>query len=536
MRITFLGANHEVTGSCTLLEVNGHHLLIDRGMEQGDNEFENAPLPVAPAQIEIVLLTHAHIDHTGLLPLLYKQGFRGSVCATAETCRLADIMLKDSAHIQESDATYKTRKALRAGQPPVEPLYTLEDVAGLLPLFHPCPYGERIPLSEGVDARFTDIGHLLGSAAIELWLKEGGIEKKIVFSGDVGNRNQPILNDPKPVEAADYLVVESTYGNRLHPARKQQDSVAMLAETLQRTLDRGGNVIIPAFAVGRTQEMLYFIREIKARGLVHGHDDFPVCVDSPLANEATAVFLQCGTACLDADARAVMAAGDNPLTFPGLYTTVSAEESRKLNDDLTPKVIISASGMCDAGRIRHHLKYNLWRPECTVLFVGYQAQGTLGRAIYEGARSVKLFGDEIAVNAEIQLLPGVSGHADQQGLLDWVSAFTQKPELVFVNHGDDEACTAFTALLKERLGLNAVAPYSGSVFDLAAGAWIIEAEPVRRTAAAAQPREKESSAFREASELARRFSEVFPRCRGFANRELRRITQKLRELLELLGN
>ncbi len=536
MRITFLGANHEVTGSCTLLEVNGHHLLIDRGMEQGENEFENAPLPVAPAQIEIVLLTHAHIDHTGLLPLLYKQGFRGSVCATAETCRLAEIMLKDSAHIQESDATYKTRKALRAGQPPVEPLYTLEDVAGLLPLFHPCPYGERIPLSEGVDARFTDIGHLLGSAAIELWLKEGGAEKKIVFSGDVGNRNQPILNDPKPVEDADYLVVESTYGNRLHPARRQQDSIAMLAETLQRTLDRGGNVIIPAFAVGRTQEMLYFIREIKARGLVHGHDDFPVCVDSPLANEATSVFLQCGTACLDADARAVMAAGDNPLTFPGLYTTVSAEESRKLNDDLTPKVIISASGMCDAGRIRHHLKYNLWRPECTVLFVGYQAQGTLGRAIYEGARSVKLFGDEIAVNAEIQLLPGVSGHADQQGLLDWVSAFTQKPELVFVNHGDDEACTAFTALLKERLGLNAVAPYSGSVFDLAAGAWITEAEPVRRTAAAAQPREKESSAFREASELARRFSEVFPRCRGFANRELRRITQKLRELLELLGN
>lgn len=267
---------------------------------------------------------------------------------------------------------------------------------------------------------------MLGSAAIELWLKEGGVERKIVFSGDVGNRNQPIIKDPQAVDGADYLVIESTYGDRLHEQRSQANSVAFLADVIQRTLDRGGNVVIPAFSVGRTQEMLYFIREIKAQGMVHGHADFPVYVDSPLANEATSVFLQCQTDCLDEEARAVMAAGDNPLTFPGLYTTVSADESKALNSDTTPKVILSASGMCDAGRIRHHLKYNLWRPECTVLFVGYQAQGTLGRMLYDGAKSVKLFGDEVAVNAEVQTLPGVSGHADQQGLLDWYGQLFSK--------------------------------------------------------------------------------------------------------------
>lgn len=308
MRMTFLGANHDVTGSRTLLEVNGRYILIDDGMEQGENDFASAPFPVAPGKIELVLLTHAHIDHTGMLPLLYKQGFRGAVYATAETCSLCNIMLKDSAHIQESEAEYQTRKAMRAGKPAVEPLYALTDVEGLLPLFHPCRYGERFPITEGVDVRFTDIGHLLGSAAIELWLKEGGVERKIVFSGDVGNRNQPIIKDPQAVDGADYLVIESTYGDRLHEQRSQANSVAFLADVIQRTLDRGGNVVIPAFSVGRTQEMLYFIREIKAQGMVHGHADFPVYVDSPLANEATSVFLQCQTDCLDEEARAVMAA------------------------------------------------------------------------------------------------------------------------------------------------------------------------------------------------------------------------------------
>ena len=536
MRITFLGANHDVTGSRTLVEANRRCLLVDDGMEQGDLDYERAQLPVAPAQIEHVLLTHAHIDHTGLLPLLYRQGFRGTVYATAESCRLAAVMLRDSAHIQESDAEYKTRKALRAGKPPVEPLYTLADVEGLLPLFRPCPYGERLPVTEGVDVRFTDIGHLLGSAAIELWLKEGAVEKKLVFSGDVGNRHQPILNDPKPVAEADYLVLESTYGDRLHERRSQAGSVQLLAEVIQETLDRGGNVIIPAFAVGRTQEMLYFIREIKSQGLVRGHADFPVYVDSPLANEATSVFLQCGMDCLDEQARAVMARGENPLTFLGLRTTVSADESKALNTDPTPKVILSASGMCDAGRIRHHLKYNLWRPECTVLFVGYQAKGTLGRAIYEGAKQVKLFGDEIAVHASIRLLPGVSGHADQQGLLDWAAAFTAPPARVFVNHGEDQPAQALARLLEERLHLCASVPYSGSVFDLGTGKWVYEApaRPRKRGEAPAAP--GESEAYREVAELARRFAAALPRCRGFANRELRRMAQKLRELLDLIAH
>ena len=535
MRITFLGANHDVTGSRTLLEVNGRHLLIDYGMEQGENDFVSAPLPVAPAQIDLVLLTHAHIDHTGLLPLLYKQGFRGAVYATVETCNLCNIMLRDSAHIQESEAEYQTRKAMRAGKPPVEPLYSLEDVEGLLPLFHPCRYGYRIPITQGVDARFTDIGHLLGSSAIELWLKEGDTEKKIVFSGDVGNRNQPIIKDPQAIEAADYLVIESTYGDRLHEKRSHANSVAVLADVIQRTLDRGGNVIIPAFAVGRTQEMLYFIREIKAQGLVHGHDGFPVYVDSPLANEATSVFLQCGTDCLDEEARAVMAAGDNPLTFPGLQTTVSADESKALNNDETPKVILSASGMCDAGRIRHHLKYNLWRPECTVLFVGYQAQGTLGRILYDGAKSVKLFGDEVAVNAEVHTLPGVSGHADQQGLADWFARFVQRPAQVFVNHGDDGACKAFAQLLENRFQVKAKAPFSGSVYDLGLEKWIYEAEPKQRKKGKA-PESHESPAYQELADLARRLWEALPRCRGFANRELRRMAQKIKELLDFIDS
>lgn len=533
--MTFLGANHDVTGSRTLLEVNGRYLLIDDGMEQGENDFASAPLPVAPGKIEVVLLTHAHIDHTGMLPLLYKQGFRGAVYATMETCSLCNIMLKDSAHIQESEAEYQTRKAMRAGKPPVEPLYSLADVEGLLPLFHPCHYGARIPITQGVDARFTDIGHLLGSAAIELWLKEGDAEKKIVFSGDVGNLNQPIIKDPQAIEAADYLVIESTYGNRLHQQRSHANSLSVLAEVIQRTLDRGGNVVIPSFSVGRTQEMLYFIREIKSQGLVHGHEDFPVYVDSPLANEATSVFLQCGADCLDEEARAVMAQGDNPLTFPGLYTTVSADESKALNTDTTPKVILSASGMCDAGRIRHHLKYNLWRPECTVLFVGYQAQGTLGRALYDGAKSVKLFGDEVAVNAEIYTLPGVSGHADQQGLLDWFSHFTQRPRQVFVNHGDDAACTAFAQLLEERFQTRAKAPYSGSVYDLGNGKWIYAAKPKPRKKGKA-PESYESPAYQELAALARRFLEALPRCRGFANRELHRMAKKVQELLDFIDS
>ena len=372
MRITFLGAAHEVTGSCTYIECGPARFIVDCGMEQGRDMFVNQRLPVAPGTVDFALLTHAHIDHSGLLPLLAKNGFRGPVYATAATCSLADIMLRDSAHIQMSEAEYKSRKSARAGGEPAEPLYDMEDVAALTKNLRPCSYGEVIQVAEGVAVRFTDVGHLLGSACIEIWLSEGGERRKIVFSGDVGNVNQPLLRDPQTVSGADYVVCESTYGDRLHE-KVRTDYVTELARVIQRVFDRGGNVVIPSFAVGRTQEMLYFIREIKERGLVTGHDGFKVYVDSPLAVEATSVFLQCDTSFLDDEARAILARGVNPLAFDGLEVSVSVDESRAINENTEPKVIISASGMCDAGRIRHHLKHNLWRRECLVLFVGYQA-------------------------------------------------------------------------------------------------------------------------------------------------------------------
>jgi len=329
MKLTFLGANHEVTGSRTLIEWRkDRYALVDCGMEQGRNEYENAEMPVSAKEIEYVFITHAHIDHTGMLPKLWRDGFRGTVYATRETCNLCNIMLADSAHIQESDAAYQTKKNARKNLPAVEPLYTLADVNELLEHFRPCGYHEAIRVDDGLVVSFSDCGHLMGSAAISLWLTEDGETRKIVFSGDVGNLNQPILNDPQLIAEADYVVVESTYGDRLHENRI--DPTPAMVDVIQRTLDRGGNVIIPSFAVGRTQEMLYIIRDIKMHGMVHGHDGFPVYVDSPLANEATAVFLQCDTACLDADARAVMAEGVNPISFPELETVVTAEESKAL--------------------------------------------------------------------------------------------------------------------------------------------------------------------------------------------------------------
>lgn len=468
MILEFIGAAHEVTGSCHYLNVNGKNILVDYGMEQGKNLYENVDLPVSAGEINYIFLTHAHIDHSGLLPYAYAKGFRGCIYATNATAKLCSIMLRDSAHIQAFEAEWRNRKARRnANIEEFVPLYTMEDADGAIRLLKPVSYNELIHVDQGIDIRFTDVGHLLGSAAIEVFLDEEGVSKKIVFSGDVGNTGQPIIREPQSVEGADYVLIESTYGDRLHSEEKP-DYIGELTKILQFTFDRGGNVVIPSFAVGRTQELLYFIREIKEKGLVHGHEDFPVYVDSPLAVDATSIFGKSSLECYDGEARKLVEKGINPLSFTNLNLSITPDDSRDINTDDEPKVIISASGMCDAGRIRHHLKHNLWRKESTILFVGYQSAGTLGRALYEGARTVKLFGEEISVNASIEILTGMSGHADQKGLLNWAekSFDPEKTQKIFVVHGEDTVTDKFAALLTEKFGFKTYAPYSGTKYDL----------------------------------------------------------------------
>ena len=476
MKITFIGATHEVTGSCYYLEAAGKKFLVDCGMEQGPDYYENQEIPVKGSDLDFVLLTHAHMDHSGNLPAIYAKGFQGPVYATQATCHLCDIMLRDSAHIQMFEAEWRNRKGRRQGKPEFVPAYTMEDAMGVLKNFVPCPYEKTVTPAEGIRVRFVDAGHLLGSASIEVIINEDGKEKKIVFSGDIGNLNQPLIKDPVYLHDADYVVMESTYGDRSHGDRP--DYVGLLSEVIQRTFDRGGSVVIPSFAVGRTQEMLYFIRQIKEEGRVHGHDNFKVYVDSPLANEATTIFNEHIYDCFDEEALALVNKGINPLMFPGLKTSITSDDSKAINFDETPKVIISASGMCDAGRIRHHLKHNLWRPECTILFVGYQSVGTLGRALVEGADEVKLFGETVSVRAEIRKMTGLSGHADKEGLIDWIRAFEEKPKKVFVVHGEDSVCTGFAECLKIEYGQRAYAPYSGTEFDLAGNKFTYEAAPV----------------------------------------------------------
>lgn len=529
MKLTFIGATHEVTGSCTLIEVGNVKGLVDYGMQQGIDTFENVPLPVDASDIDFVLLTHAHIDHSGNLPLLYKNGFRGKVYATDATCTLCDIMLKDSAHIQLAETQYKNRKSKRAGKATIEPMYTLDDVQGLVSLMVPCKYEKIIHINEFFEIRFTDIGHLLGSSCIEVWINYNGVERKIVFSGDVGNKNQPIICDPKFVKDTDYLVVESTYGNRFH--EKQPDYISILAKHIQNTLDRGGNLIIPSFAVGRAQEMLYFIREIKHSNLVKGHDGFPVYLDSPLADEATSVFLQCDMEYLDEKTKELMKRGINPINFEGLHTAISEDDSKALNDDPTPKVIISASGMCEAGRIRHHLKYNLWRQECTILFVGYQANGTLGRIIFDGADEVKLFGDKIAVNAQISFLPGISGHADKNGLIEWINGFEKAPRKVFVNHGSDDSCKEFTECLKSEYKLDAYAPYSGTVFDMAFNEFvkITKGVPITKLS---EKKFKKTSAFARLMACCEKLVYTARNCEGMSNKDLAKFSSQIDNLIE----
>ena len=531
MKITFIGATHEVTGSCYYLEAAGKKFLVDCGMEQGPDYYENKDIPVPPGELDFVLLTHAHMDHSGNLPAIYAKGFKGPVYATEATCNLCDIMLRDSAHIQMFEAEWRNRKAKRQGKPEFVPAYTMEDALGVIRNFVGCPYETGIILGEGLRVKFIDAGHLLGSSSIEVNICEAGVEKTIVFSGDIGNKNQPLIKDPAYFRKADYVVMGSTYGDRSHGERP--DYVRLLADVIQETFDRGGNVVIPSFAVGRTQEMLYFIRQIKAEGLIHGHDNFKVFVDSPLANEATNIFGIHKYDCFDDEALELIRKGINPLSFPGLKISVTSEDSKAINFDDDCKVIISASGMCDAGRIKHHLKHNLWREDSTILFVGYQAVGTPGRALLEGTQEIKLFGEPVHVAAKICRMPGISGHADVNGLVDWIKAFEVKPQKVFVTHGEDTVTELFAARLRDEMNYDAYAPFSGTEFDLAEGEFLYEAEGVKiQKPAALQKASKAAKVYEKLLALGYRLLSVIRKNEGCANKDLEKFSRDVQSLCD----
>lgn len=530
MIITFVGADHEVTGSCHYLKVNDKHILIDYGMEQGVNLYENVPLPVAESMIDYVFLTHAHVDHSGLLPLLYAKGFRGQIFATEATSDLANIMLRDSAHIQEAEAEWKNRKAKRAGEGVYEPLYTMADADGAIRCFVPCKYATKVDVCDGISIRFTDVGHLLGSSAIEVWASEGGVTRKIVFSGDVGNDNQPLIKDFSTVDEADFVLIESTYGDRYHP-NDRPDYVAELVKIIKETFDRGGNVVIPSFAVGRTQELLYFMRQIKAENLLPEYPDFPVFVDSPLAVEATGIFNKNIYECFDDEAMELVKKGINPITFRGLNLAITSDESKAINFDLSPKVIISASGMCEAGRIRHHLKHNLWREECTILFVGYQAVGTLGRSLTEGTKEVRLFGETIEVKSQIISLAGLSGHADKDGLTRWMKGFKNEPKMVFVVHGDDDVTDQFATYLHDEHGFNTYAPYSGTVYDLINEKFVTEESGIKIEGTRKKAKTV-SSVYERLLGAGQRLLTVIAHNEGGANKDLAKFADQINSLCD----
>ena len=529
MKLEFLGAAHEVTGSCHYLEFADKHVLVDCGMEQGPDLYVNQEIPVNASTIDYVFVTHAHIDHSGLLPMLYNHGFRGQIFTTTATHQLCEIMLKDSAHIQMFEAEWKNRKAKRAGRPEVVPLYDMNDAVGVLGHFVSCDYHSVINVCEGLKVRFVDAGHLLGSSSIEMWISEntaeGVEERKIVFSGDIGPGNRPLIKDPEYLTSADYVVMESTYGDRTHET--PPDYAVELARVIRDTFTRGGNLVIPAFSVGRTQEMLYFIRRIKMENLLPEFQNFEVYVDSPLAVEATTIFGKNVQDCFDDIALALVQQGINPIGFPGLRMAITSDESKMINFNDKPKVILSASGMCEAGRIRHHLKHNLWRKDSTILFVGYQVPGTLGNMLLNGAKEVKLFGETIEVQAKIENLPGISGHADVNQLTKWVSMFDPKPKRVFIVHGEDKVTEQFAAHIHEELGLEAYAPFSGDAFDLLTGACVAQGS---REAVEKKSTRAVNNIFARLVAAGERLMTVIRKCEGMPNRELGKFADQINEL------
>ena len=468
MKIHFCGASSGVTGSCHHLTSGDHQILLDCGQFQGGKAQEALnyeDFPFNPADIECVVLSHAHIDHCGRLPLLVKRGFRGKIYCTDATADLLDIMLKDSGYIHEKEVEWQNRKGERAGREILEPLYTFQDAVDTLKFIESVRYDQQFSINDSMKVVFNDAGHILGSAIVELWVTEDDKESKIVFSGDIGVNERPILKDPTYIKHADYVIMESTYGNRLHPDNSA--SIEELFNIVEETTKRGGNVIIPSFAVGRTQELIFEFNKFYNIGGRYREvlDKIKVYIDSPMATNATAIF-QKNAQVFDDETRDYILSGDNPLDFPSLVFTRSSEESQHLNIDTAPKVIISASGMCEAGRIRHHLKHNLWDKKNSIVFVGYQAVGTLGRAIIEGTDTVTLFGEDIKVNAQIHNLEGFSGHADQNGLFSWIANFKVPPKQVFLVHGEEESKEDFAKLILEKLGYLPIVVRGNSEYEL----------------------------------------------------------------------
>ena len=473
MKITFLGATKIVTGSNFLVEAAGKKFLVDCGLYQGKAELEEQnyrEFDYNPAEIDFMLLTHAHIDHSGRIPKLYNDGFKGPIYAHKATCDLCSIMLPDSGHIQEMESEWKNKKRIRKGQPTRPPLYTAEEAIKCMEIFVPVKYDDIIQVDENIYVRFNDAGHMLGSSIIEIWAKEDGKETKAVFSGDLGNNDIPLLSEPTMIDNCDYLVMESTYGSRLHVRNDQK--AELFLKIVSETIDNGGTVVIPSFAVGRTQEIVYEINKIKE----NRHDEeflreyrtlmrVPVYVDSPLAISATKVFKE-NMDLFEDEVKEEMQRGNNPLEFPGLKFTQTADESKALNESDEPSIIISASGMCDVGRIKHHLKHNIWNPKSTILFVGYQAPGTLGYEIVNGAKKVTIFGEEFAVNARIEYIEGYSGHADQEWLMNFVYSFYNKPKHIFLVHGEEESQEVLRNKILENTGIGVTIPEYGETYQL----------------------------------------------------------------------
>jgi metallo-beta-lactamase family protein len=509
LNIRFMGAVKGITGSCHLIEFGNKRLMLDCGMFQGrDEDLNRQELDFDPTKIDYLLLSHSHIDHSGRIPLLVKKGFRGTIYCSKATYDLCEIMLLDSAHIQEMETEWINRKAKRAGKPPVEPLYTRDDANSSLGYFAPVLYGQVIHVDENLTVRFNDAGHVLGSSIIEMWIKEGNDTIKVVYSGDLGTKEKPILNDPAIIESADYVIIEATYGNRIHEDVEVREET--LINIILKTVLRGGTVVIPSFAVGRTQEIIYELNKyydahLDAFGTpVNLLKNIPVYVDSPLAIKATEVFRR-NAGVFDEEAREHLRRGDNPLTFSNLHFVQSAEQSKELNFSDEPKIIISSSGMCEAGRIKHHLKHNLWKRNSSVVFVGYQAEGTLGRRIRDGAKKVKIFGEEIFVNAEVYSVEGFSGHADKNGLMSWLKGFRQKPRKLFIVHGEGQSKADFARDVEEQLGIDCIIPEYNQVYEIRNKSVVEEVGEKRPAADAALSEDRIDELMEELQELKKLF-------------------------------